>query len=211
STLGERPIPKTTSCCTRLYRRNRMRRRQNHSKGTRISRSRNPLLKSWKSTHCREWPRTREATSGNHATAIHHRSDKSLTELGPDLQYVHPRPHHPELQPGLAARRPPALRRRAAALGGIECGVIECGGIECGGIECQEDASVAQRFGAGRLIELSEIYNIACAGEGVGNDRLTRLAQFEGDDKRWWAQLHASQDYRDSAREAALNMFDWRS
>jgi hypothetical protein len=58
-----------------------MRRRQNHSKGTRISRSRNPLLKSWKSTHCREWPRTREATSDNHATAIHHRSDKSLTEL----------------------------------------------------------------------------------------------------------------------------------
>src|SRR5262249_42563011 len=80
-----------------------------------------------------------------------------------------------------------------------------------GGIECQEHAGVAQRFGAGRLIELSEIYNIACAGEGVGNDRLTRLAQFEGDDKRWWAQLHASQDYRDSAREAALNMFDWRS
>src|SRR5262249_55263984 len=54
----ERPILKTTSCCTRLYRRNRMRRRQNHSKGTRISRFRNPLLKSWKSTHCREWPRT---------------------------------------------------------------------------------------------------------------------------------------------------------
>src|SRR5262249_58720654 len=80
-----------------------------------------------------------------------------------------------------------------------------------GGIECQEHAGVAQRFGAGRPIELGEIYNIACAGEGVGNDRLTRLAQFEGDDERWSAKLHAPQDYRDSAREAALNMFDWRS
>src|ERR1700745_2699682 len=30
---------------------------EKHSKGTRISRSRNPLLKSWKSIHCREWPR----------------------------------------------------------------------------------------------------------------------------------------------------------
>src|SRR5262245_26033020 len=41
-----------------VVQRNRMRRRQNHSKGTRIYRSRNPLLKSWKSTHCREWTRT---------------------------------------------------------------------------------------------------------------------------------------------------------
>jgi hypothetical protein len=61
-----------------------------------------------------------------------------------------------------------------------------------GGIECQEHAGVAQRFGAGRLIELGEIYNIACAGESVGNDRLTRLAQFEGDDERWLTKLHAS-------------------
>src|SRR5262249_53447192 len=53
------------------------------------------------------------------------------------------------------------------------------------------------------------LYNIACAGESVGNDRLTLLAQFEGDDERWSAKLHASQDYRDSAREAAPNMFDW--
>src|SRR6516165_2148503 len=75
-----------------------------------------------------------------------------------------------------------------------------------GGIECQEHAGVAQGFGAGRLIELGEIYNIACAGEGVGNDRLTLLAQFEGDDERWSAKLHASSDYRDSAREAALNI-----
>src|SRR5262245_44262385 len=60
-----------------------------------------------------------------------------------------------------------------------------------GGIECQDDAGVAQRFGAGHLIELGEIYNIACAGESVGNDRLTLLAQFEGDDERWSAQLHA--------------------
>jgi hypothetical protein len=32
-----------------------------------------------------------------------------------------------------------------------------------GGIECQEHAGVAQRFGAGRLIELGGIYNIASA------------------------------------------------
>src|SRR6516165_2764343 len=62
-----------------------------------------------------------------------------------------------------------------------------------GGIECQEHAGVAQRFGAGRLIELGEVYNIACAGEGVGNDCLTRLAQLEGDDERWSAKLHAPQ------------------
>jgi hypothetical protein len=48
-------------------------------------------------------------------------------------------------------------------------------------------------FGAGRLIELGEIYNIACAGESVGNDRLTLLAQFEGDDERWSAKLHTPQ------------------
>src|SRR5262249_27053035 len=60
-----------------------------------------------------------------------------------------------------------------------------------GGIECQEHAGAAQRFGAGRLIELGEIYDIACAGEGVGNDRLMLLAHFEGDDERWSAQLHA--------------------
>jgi len=62
-----------------------------------------------------------------------------------------------------------------------------------GGIECQEHAGVAQRFGAGRLIELGEAYNIACAGESVGNDRLTLLAQSEGDDERWSAKLHAPQ------------------
>jgi hypothetical protein len=39
---------------------------------------------------------------------------------------------------------------------------------------CQERAGVAQRFGAGRLIKLGEIYDSACAGECVGNDRLTR-------------------------------------
>src|SRR5215813_8837640 len=61
-----------------------------------------------------------------------------------------------------------------------------------GGIECQEDAGLAQRFGASRLIELGKIYNITCAGEGVGDDRLTLLAQFEGDDERWSAKLHAS-------------------
>src|SRR5262252_8374983 len=54
-----------------------------------------------------------------------------------------------------------------------------------GSIECQEHAGVAQRFGAGRLIELGEIYNIAYAGEGVANDRLTLLAQSECDDERW--------------------------
>src|SRR5262245_49523228 len=77
-----------------------------------------------------------------------------------------------------------------------------------GGIECQEHDGVAQRLGAGHLIELREIYDSAYASEGVGNDRLTLLAQFEGDDERWSAKLHAPQDYRDSAREAALNMFD---
>ena len=60
-----------------------------------------------------------------------------------------------------------------------------------GGVKCQERAGVAQRFGAGRLIELGEIYDSACAGESVGNDRLTFLAQLEGDDERWSAQLHA--------------------
>ena len=45
--------------------------------------------------------------------------------------------------------------------------------------------------GAGRLIELGEIYDSACAGESVGDDRLTLLAQLEGDDERWSAQLHA--------------------
>src|SRR5262245_26710530 len=63
-----------------------------------------------------------------------------------------------------------------------------------GSIQCQEDAGVAQRFGAGRLIELGETYNIACAGENVGDDRLTLLAQFEGDDERWSAKLHAPQE-----------------
>src|SRR6516225_190123 len=43
----------------------------------------------------------------------------------------------------------------------------------------------------GRLIELGEIYDSACAGESVGNDRLTLLAQLEGDDERWSAQFHA--------------------
>ncbi len=76
-----------------------------------------------------------------------------------------------------------------------------------GGIKCQEHAGVTQRFGAGHLIELREIYDSAYASEGVGNDRLTLLAQFECDDERWSAKLHAPQDYRDSAREAALNMF----
>ena len=60
-----------------------------------------------------------------------------------------------------------------------------------GGVKCQERAGVAQRCGAGHLIELGEIYDSACAGESVGNDRLTLLAQFEGDDERWSAQFHA--------------------
>jgi len=42
-----------------------------------------------------------------------------------------------------------------------------------GGAKCQERAGVAQRFGAGRLIELGEIYDSACAGESIGNDHLT--------------------------------------
>src|SRR5262249_23926600 len=51
-------------------------------------------------------------------------------------------------------------------------------------------AGVAQRVGARRFIQLSEIDDGACAGEGVGNNRLTPLAQLEGDDERWSAQLH---------------------
>jgi hypothetical protein len=41
------------------------------------------------------------------------------------------------------------------------------------GVKCQERAGVTQRLGASRLIELGEIYDSACAGESVGNDRLT--------------------------------------
>jgi hypothetical protein len=59
------------------------------------------------------------------------------------------------------------------------------------GVKCQERAGIAQRFGAGRLIELGEIHDSARAGESVGDDRLTLLAQLEGDDERWSAQLHA--------------------
>jgi hypothetical protein len=58
-----------------------------------------------------------------------------------------------------------------------------------GVVKCQECAGVAQRFGAGRLIGLGEIYDSACVGESVGNDCLTLLAQLEGDDERWSAQL----------------------
>ena len=39
-----------------------------------------------------------------------------------------------------------------------------------------------------------EIYDSACAGESVGNDRLTLLAQLEGDDERWSAQSMRPQD-----------------
>src|ERR1700681_4818245 len=59
-----------------------------------------------------------------------------------------------------------------------------------GGIVCQERASVAQRFGSRRPIKLGEIYDDACASESVGNDRLTPLAEFEGNDERWSTQLH---------------------
>ena len=61
-----------------------------------------------------------------------------------------------------------------------------------GGVKCQEHAGITQRFGAGRLIELGEIYDSACAGESAGNDRLTLLAQLEGNDERWSALLHAA-------------------
>jgi hypothetical protein len=77
------------------------------------------------------------------------------------------------------------------------------------GVKCQERAGIAQRFGAGRLIELGEIYDSACTGESVGNDRLTLFAQFEGDDERWSAQLHAPPRLARNAHEAAPNMFSW--
>jgi len=51
-------------------------------------------------------------------------------------------------------------------------------------------ASVAQRFSA-LLIELGEIYHSTCAGESVGNDRLTPLAQLEGNDERLSFQFRA--------------------
>jgi hypothetical protein len=35
------------------------------------------------------------------------------------------------------------------------------------GVKCQERAGIAQRFGAGRLIELGEIYDSACTGESA--------------------------------------------
>ena len=61
-----------------------------------------------------------------------------------------------------------------------------------GGVKCQQRAGVAQCFGAGRLVELGEIYDSACAGESVGNNCLTLLAQFEGNDEGWSAQLHSA-------------------
>src|SRR4029077_1731678 len=42
-----------------------------------------------------------------------------------------------------------------------------------GSVKRQERAGVAQRFGARRLIKLGEIYDSACAGESVGNNRLS--------------------------------------
>src|ERR1700730_18595622 len=48
-----------------------------------------------------------------------------------------------------------------------------------GGVKCQERAGVAQCFGARRLIKPGEIYDSACAGESVGNNRLTLFAQLE--------------------------------
>jgi hypothetical protein len=50
---------------------------------------------------------------------------------------------------------------------------------------CQERASVAQRFSSRRPIEFGQIYDSACAGESVGNDRFTPLAEFEGNNE-WW-------------------------
>jgi hypothetical protein len=43
--------------------------------------------------------------------------------------------------------------------------------------------AIAQRLGAGRLVELGEIDDWACTGESVSDDRLALLAQFEGNDE----------------------------
>ena len=56
---------------------------------------------------------------------------------------------------------------------------------------CQERAGVAQRFNSRRPIEFGEIYDSACTGESIGNDRFSPLAEFEGNDERWCAQFHA--------------------
>ena len=61
---------------------------------------------------------------------------------------------------------------------------------------------------AGRVIELSEIDDSACAGESGGNDRLTLLAHLEGDDEGWSAQLHAAPRLRESAPRR-INMCSW--
>jgi hypothetical protein len=58
-------------------------------------------------------------------------------------------------------------------------------------IVCQERAGVAQRFSSRQSIEFGEIYNSACAGESVGNDRFAPLAEFEGNDEWWRAQFHS--------------------
>ncbi|MGB3743975.1 MAG: hypothetical protein WBD11_05505 [Xanthobacteraceae bacterium] len=63
-----------------------------------------------------------------------------------------------------------------------------------GSVECQEHAGVAQRLGARRFIEFGEIYDSACASESVDNNCLAFLAQREGYDEWWSAQLHGARD-----------------
>jgi hypothetical protein len=55
-------------------------------------------------------------------------------------------------------------------------------------------AGVAQCLGARRFIELDEIYDSACASESVYNNCLAFLAQREGYDEWWLAQLHGARD-----------------
>jgi hypothetical protein len=54
-------------------------------------------------------------------------------------------------------------------------------------------AQVVTRAGLNHFLPKSDVdIRQTGAGESVGDNRLTLLAQFEGDDKRWSAQAHAS-------------------
>jgi hypothetical protein len=58
------------------------------------------------------------------------------------------------------------------------------------GVKCQERVGVAQRFRAGRLIQLSEIDDSACAGESVGHDRFSLSSKATTSDGRLSTMQH---------------------
>ena len=53
------------------------------------------------------------------------------------------------------------------------------------------DSETKSYLGYGQPKKIHLLLNSKRAGESVGNDRLTLLAQLEGDDERWSAQHHA--------------------